>query len=132
MFRSIRDFVAKQIDMIFKRNLNDKDKLIEKIRRMNFSWQEDDIEGYTTNPISLPDGRMIQFSLWFDHDTGKVILKYAIEMQPDELFPESEMITISSWRARRFYLELKLETQTKREWLVKERVSTFNRLIDSI
>lgn len=131
MFRSMCDFIIKRFDLFFKRRLSDKDTLIERLRGLNLEWVNDEVEhGFTTGFMPLSDGRRICFYLWFMPSTHEVILKYEIQLGCS--FPEAEVISISSWRARRFYFELKLNTQTKKEWLAKERVSAFNRLIDSL
>lgn len=131
MFRSTRDFIMKQIDLFFKRRLSEKDIVVERLRALDLEWVRDEIEhGFITKPLPLSDGRTIQFHLWFIPTTKEVILKYSIS-QEDE-FPETEIINVSSWRARRFYLELKLDANSKQEWLAKERVSAFNKLIDSL
>lgn len=135
MLQSICDFIIKRIDLFFKRKLNDKDTLIEKLRELNLNWMMDEIEhGYTTGPLPLSNGHVIEFHIWFVPGINEVILKYDMTdpSEREHSFPETEVINVSSWRARRFYLELKLEAKSKQEWLIKERVSTFNKLIDSI
>ena len=131
MFRSTRDFIMKQIDLFFKRRLSEKDILIEKLRALDLEWVRDEIEhGFLTGPLPLSDGRLVWLHLWFIPSTKEVILKYSIQ-RGDE-YPETDVINVSSWRARRFYLELKLDANSKQEWLAKERVSAFNKLIDSL
>ena len=131
MLRSVCDFVMKQIDLFFKRRLSDKDVVIERLRELDLEWVNDEIEhGFVTGPLPLPDGRLMWLHLWFIPSTKEVILKYSIQRGVE--LPETEIINVSSWRARRFYLELKLEARTKQEWLVKERLSAFNKLIDSL
>lgn len=133
VLQSVCDFIMKQIDVFFKRRLNEKDMLIEKLRELNLNWMTDEIEhGYTTGPLSLSDGHVIEFHIWFVPGINEVILKYDMTdpSEGEHSFPETEVINVSSWRARRFYLELKLEARSKQEWIMKERLSTFNRLID--
>lgn len=131
MFQKIRDCIAKQIDHFFKIQLSDKDVVIERLRALDLEWVNDEIEhGFVTGPLPLPDGRLMWLHLWFIPSTKEVILKYSIQRGVE--LPETEVINVSSWRARRFYLELKLEARTKQEWLAKERISAFNKLMDSI
>lgn len=131
MFHSVCDFIMKRIDLFFKRQLSDKDVVTERLRALDLEWVNDEIEhGFVTGPLPLSDGRLMWLHLWFIPSTKEVILKYSIQRGVE--LPETEIINVSSWRARRFYLELKLEARTKQEWLVKERVSAFNKLIDSL
>lgn len=38
MFRSTRDFIIKRFDLFFKRQLSDKDILVERLRGLNLEW----------------------------------------------------------------------------------------------